>query len=128
MLAAQRNAGLAVSRHNDVVDEAGEWGNASDEESGDGAPVARISGRVSVNAVEVVHIGYGHVAAPDDEVAAARDKWISGYRRGRWGLYGIVGTNSVMRMEVMGPRKIVYPPRNARNFAADARIFHYNGG
>ncbi len=30
-----------------------------------------------------------------------------------------------MRMDVMGPRKMVYPPRKARNFAADARIFHY---
>lgn len=29
-------------------------------------------------------------------------------------------------MDVMGPRKMVYPPRNARNFAAEARIFHYD--
>jgi hypothetical protein len=28
-----------------------------------------------------------------------------------------------MRILVMGPKKIVYPLRNARNFAAEARIF-----
>jgi hypothetical protein len=57
--------------------------------------------------VEVVHVGYGHVTASDDVVAAARDKPISGYGRGRWELCRIVWTNSVMRMDVMGPRKMV---------------------
>jgi hypothetical protein len=41
--------------------------------------------------VEVVHVGYGHVTASDDVVAAARDKRISGYRRGRYRLCRIVG-------------------------------------
>jgi hypothetical protein len=36
-----------------------------------------------------------------------------------------VTTYSVMRIAVMGPKKMVYPPRKARNFCAEARIFHY---
>jgi hypothetical protein len=107
VLAARRDAGLAIARFNDVVDEAGERGDAADEEGGDGAPVATVSGRVAIDAVEVVHVGYGHVTASDDVVTAARDKRINGYGRGRWGLCGIGGTHSVMRMDVMGPRKIV---------------------
>ena len=82
MLTAHRDAGLATARCNDVVDEAGERGDAADEEGGDGAPVATVSARVAVDAVEVVHVGYGHVTASDDVVAAARDKWISGYGTG----------------------------------------------
>ena len=91
MLAAHRNAGLAKARYNDVVDEARERGDAADEERDDGTPVGSVSGRVAVNAVEVVHVGYGHVTASDDVVAAARDKRISGYGRDRWGLCRIVG-------------------------------------
>ena len=91
MLTARRDASLAIARYNDVVDEPGERGDAADEEGGDGAPVATVSGRVAVDTMEVVHVGYGHVAASDDVVAAARDKRISGYGRGKWGLWGIVG-------------------------------------
>jgi hypothetical protein len=91
MLTAGRDAGLAHARYNDVVDEAGEWGDAADEEGGDGAPVGTEFGRVAVDAVEVVHVGDGHITASDDVVAAARDTRISGYGRGRWGLCGIVG-------------------------------------
>ena len=83
VLTAQRDASLAIACYNDVVDEAREWGDAANEEGDDGAPVASVSGRVAVHAVEVVHVGYGHVTASDDVVAAARDKRISGYRRGR---------------------------------------------
>ena len=71
MLTTSRDAGLAISRYNDVVDEAGEWGDAADEEGGDGAPVGGVFGRVAVDAVEVVHVGYGHVTTSDDVVAAA---------------------------------------------------------
>ena len=70
MLTAGRDAGLAVARYNDVVDEAGERGDAADEEGDDGAPVGSVSGRVAVHAVEVVHVGYRHVAASDDVIAA----------------------------------------------------------
>jgi hypothetical protein len=41
--------------------------------------------------VEVVHVRYGHVTASDNVVAAAREKRISGYGRGRWGQWRIVG-------------------------------------
>ena len=74
MLTAHRDAGLAIARFNDVVDEAGERGDAADEEGSDGAPVASEYGRVAVDAVEVVHVGYGHVTASDDVVAMARDE------------------------------------------------------
>jgi hypothetical protein len=79
MLTAQRDAGLAHARYNDVVDEAGEWGDAADEEGGDGAPIASKPGRVAVDAVEVVHVWYGHVTASDNVVAVTRDKQISGW-------------------------------------------------
>ena len=83
MLTAQRDARLAIARYNDVVDEAWKRGNAADEEGDDGAPVASVSGRVAVDAVEVVHVRYGHVTASDDVVAAAKEKRISGHERGR---------------------------------------------
>ena len=91
MLTAQRDASLAIACYNDVVDEAREWGDAANEEGDDGAPVASVSGRVAVDTVEIVHVGHGHVPASDNVVTEARDKWISGYGRGRWGLCGIVG-------------------------------------
>jgi hypothetical protein len=30
-----------------------------------------------------------------------------------------------MRIAVIGPKKMVYPPRKARNFCDEANIFHY---
>jgi len=39
MLTAKRDAGLLHTRYNDAVDEARKWGNASNEEGGDGTPV-----------------------------------------------------------------------------------------
>ena len=71
MLTTRRDASRAHTRYDNVVDEAGEWRDAADEEGGDGAPVAAISGRVAVDAVEVVHVGYGYVATSNDVVAAA---------------------------------------------------------
>ena len=90
-LTARRDAGLATARSNDVVDEARERGDAADEEGGDSTPVASVSGRVAVHTVEVVHVGYGYLAASDNVVAAAQYKWISGYGRDRWRLCGILG-------------------------------------
>lgn len=91
MLTAQRDASLAITCYNDVVDEAGERGNAANEEGGDGAPVASVSGRVAVDTVEVIHVRYGYVTVSDDVVAAARDKRISGCVRDRWSSCGILG-------------------------------------
>lgn len=90
MLTPRRDAGLAIARCDDVVDEAGERRDAADEEGDNGAPVATVSGRVAVDAVEVVHVWYGYITASDDIVATARDKRISGYGLSRWGLCGIV--------------------------------------
>ena len=105
MLTTRGDAGRLHARHNDVVDEAGEGGDGADKEGGDGAPVGGVSRRVAVDAVEVVHIGYGHVTTSDDVVAAANglvDVNLVGGRCVRFW-----GTNSVMRMDVMGPRKMV---------------------
>ena len=77
MLTANRDGSRFTTRLNDVVDEAGQRGDAADEEGDDGTPVTSVSGRVAVHAVEVVHVGYGHVTASDDEVAVAQDKRIS---------------------------------------------------
>ena len=35
-------------------------------------------------------------------------------------------TYSVIKMEVIGPKKMVYPERKARNLVADSRIFHWD--
>ena len=93
MLTAQRDASLLITCYNDVIDEARERRDAADKEGDDSAPVASVSGRVAVNAVEIVHVGYGHVTASDDVVAAGqsglanmhvvRDTRISGYEHGR---------------------------------------------
>jgi hypothetical protein len=73
MLTAQRDGGLATARSNDVVDEAGERGDAADKEGDDGAPIGSVSGGIAVDTVKVVHVRYGHVTASDDKVAAGRD-------------------------------------------------------
>jgi hypothetical protein len=83
VLTAQSDAGFAITSYNDVIDEAGQRGDAADEKGDDGAPVASVSGRVAIDAVEVVHVRYRHVTASDDEVTAAENKRISGYERGR---------------------------------------------
>lgn len=77
MLTAQGDASRAMARDYNVIDKSREGGNAADEESDNGTPVASEFGRVAVYAVEVVHIRYRHIAAPDDVVAAAR-KMVSG--------------------------------------------------
>ena len=81
MLTTGRDAGRLTTRNNDIVDEARERGNAADEEGDHGTPIARVSGRVAVHAVEVIHVGYGYVTLSDDEVAVARDIRISGHGR-----------------------------------------------
>ncbi len=106
MLTANGNAGRATAGFDDVLDEAGKRRGAADEEGGDGAPVAGEFGRVAVDAVEIVHVRYRHVAASDNIVAVARDKRVSGH----WHVCVYVwgeGTNSVMRIDVIGPRKMV---------------------
>jgi hypothetical protein len=74
VLTAQSNAGLAIACYNDVVDEAGERGDAANEEGNNCAPVASVSGRVAVDTVKVVHIGYRYIAASNDVIAVARYK------------------------------------------------------
>ena len=69
MLAADGDLSGALACYDNVVDEAGKWGNAADREGGNGTPVGAELGRVAVDAVEVVHVGDGHVTASDDVVA-----------------------------------------------------------
>ncbi len=73
VLTSQRDASLPIARYNDIVDKTGEWGNTADEEGNDSTPVGSVSGRVAVDAVKIIHVRYGHVAASDDIVAAARE-------------------------------------------------------
>jgi hypothetical protein len=72
VLAAKRHASLAIACYNNVVNEARERRDAADEEGHDGTPVGCEFRRVAVNAMEVVHVGYGHVTTSDDVVAAAQ--------------------------------------------------------
>ena len=87
MLTAKRDLGRLATCYDNVVDEAGERGDAADEEGGDGAPVATESGRVAVDAVEVVHVGYGHITTSDDVVAVTRENRLVNMHM----VYGIVG-------------------------------------
>jgi hypothetical protein len=68
VLTANRDACLLSTSYDNVVDKAGERWDTANEESSHGTPVASELGRVSVHAVEVVHIGYRHVCASDDIV------------------------------------------------------------
>jgi hypothetical protein len=73
VLTTQRNASFPRARYNDVINKAGERGDAADKEGGDGAPVGSVSGRVAVHAVEVVHVGYGHITLSDDVVVSHKN-------------------------------------------------------
>lgn len=119
MLTFSRNTSRSQTCYDNIVDKSRKRGHAADEESDDSTPVRSILGRISIYSVEVVHIWYRNIAASDDEVAVKNGS--VNYRRG--GRESWV-TNSVMRIDVIGPKNMVYPPRNARNLAADARIFH----
>lgn len=66
--------------------------------------------------MEVVHVRNGNVATSDDVIAME----VSRVNEKDCG----ESTYSQMRIPVMGPKKMVYPPRKARNLVADARIFH----
>lgn len=73
MFTPRRDAGLLATCYNNIVDETGQWGYAANEEGDDSSPVAAPSRRVAVHAMEIIHVGYGHVTTSDDVVAAARD-------------------------------------------------------
>jgi hypothetical protein len=103
VLAVLGDVRRAAARPRDVLDEPRERRDAANEEGDNGAPVAGQLGVVAVDAMEVVHVRHGDVATADNVVA---EKQVSGC------FHGIVvtvngGTHSVMRMEVMGPRKMV---------------------
>lgn len=72
MLTAYRDAGRAISCCDDVVYKAGKRGNGTNEEGGDSTPVAGVSGRVPVDAVEIIHVGDGDVTSSDNVVAVAQ--------------------------------------------------------
>lgn len=123
VLATNGNTGGGAAGFLNIVHEAWKRRDTTEEECDDCAPVGTEFGRVSVDAVEVVHVGDGDVGFSYEEIAGAR---VSGLffsfglkeRQNLWSTY------SVMSIEVIGPRKMVYPPRKAMNLAADARIFH----
>jgi len=55
-------------RGRDVADEAGQWRHEAENKCNNSTPVGGISGRVAVDAMEVVHVGHGDSAATDDVV------------------------------------------------------------
>lgn len=84
----------------DVVHEPGQRRNAADEKGGSGTPVCGILRRIAVDAVEVVHVWNRDTCSANDEVAVDRAL--------AQGIAVIVGrTYSTIKMEVIGPRKIV---------------------
>lgn len=109
-----------------IVHEARKRRDTTEEECDDCAPVGTEFGRVSVDAVEIVHVGDGDVGFSYEEIAGAQvsDLFFFSFSFGLKERQNLRSTYSVMSIEVIGPRKMVYPPRKAMNLAADARIFH----
>lgn len=73
MLTTNGDTGLLITGNNDVVNETGKWRNATNEEGGNGAPVGAKSRRVSVDAMEVVHIRHRHITTSYNVVIANED-------------------------------------------------------
>lgn len=122
-LTANGHAGLLPARNDNIVDEAGERRNAADEEGGYSPPIATPSGRVAVDAMKIIHIGNRYLSTSYDVVAVVETS-TSVTMHTEVGPVREIQTYSNMRIPVIGPKNMVYPPRKARNFAADARIFH----
>lgn len=120
VLATNGNTGGGAAGFLNIVHEARKRRDTTEEECDDCAPVGTEFGRVAVDAMEIVHVGDGDVGFSYEEIAGARvsDLFFRKSVRNLWSTY------SVMSIEVIGPRKMVYPPRKAMNLAADARIFH----
>ena len=78
---ADNRGWIPVSRYYDVVDETRKRRHAADKERSNGAPVGGDLGLVAVNTMEPVHVRHGHVASPDDEVAAVRYVSAHDYRK-----------------------------------------------
>jgi hypothetical protein len=116
VLACKRHAKITLS---DAIHEAGQRRSNSDDECHDRTPVCSKLGRVAIDTIEVVHVWYRDHATTCNVVAEhklIRCDVLLKYE----------GTYSAIMIAVIGPRKIVYPLKKARNFWAEARIFHYN--
>lgn len=106
MLATERNLGRLTTRNNDTIHETGKRRDTADDEGHHGAPVGGVVRGVAVDAVEVVHVWYGDVSSANNEVAEIVSA-VCLHRRGWEGEGERMGTHSVIRIEVIGPRKIV---------------------
>ena len=85
-MTSQGDVGRAPTRNDDVVDKARKRRDAADEESQHGTPVAGELGRVAVDAVKIVHVGNGNVAAADNIVAmrgGSRFSYVGSFREAR---------------------------------------------
>jgi hypothetical protein len=116
VLACKRHAKITLS---DAVYEAGQRRSDSDDQCHDRTPICSKLGRVAIDTIKIVHVWYRNLATTSDVVA--EHKLVRCNAASNYG-----DTYSAMMIAVMGPRKIVYPLRKARNFWAEARIFHYN--
>jgi hypothetical protein len=96
---------IPVSRYYDIVDKARKRRDTTNEECDNGAPIGGKFGRIAVDTMKPVHVRYRHVASSDNEVAVVR--YVSAYNHGKRGSVELEITNSVMSMDVMGPKKIV---------------------
>ena len=93
------------ARYYDIVDKARKRRYTTNDKCGNGAPIGSKFGRVAVNAVKPVHVRHRYVASSDNEVAVVR--YVSTHDRGKRDSFELKITNSVMSMDVMGPKKIV---------------------
>jgi hypothetical protein len=69
VLTAYRDAGRAPSCYDDVVDKARERRRTADQECSNGTPIRSKFGRIAVDTMEPVHVGYGYIAPAHNEVA-----------------------------------------------------------
>lgn len=72
VLPTNRNTGGGAAGFLNIVHEARKRGDTTEEECDDCAPVGTEFGRVSVDAVEIVHVGDGDVGFSYEEIAGAR--------------------------------------------------------
>lgn len=87
------------SCYNDIVDKTRKRRCTANEESSDCAPIRTKFGRIAVDTMEPVHVRYRDIASAHNEVAVKPSAGI--------GITVGAMTDSVMRIDVIGPRKMV---------------------
>ena len=74
VLSPLRHASSTMARSNDVVDETRQRRNAPNEEGNNSPPITRKLWRISVHAVEIIHIRHRHVPPSNNVIIRDEDR------------------------------------------------------